>query len=82
MSINRATLDGHLGADPEIRTTNSGGRVATFRLATTEKWKDRATGEQKERTMWHSVVVFADWLVDVVEKKLKKGRAGLGRRLD
>lgn len=73
MSTNRATLDGHLGADPDIRTLPNGNRMASFRLATTETWKDKTTGEKMDRTQWHSVVCFSDWLADVVQKKLKKG---------
>lgn len=77
MSINKATLIGNLGADPEIRTTDSGTKVATFSLATSEKWTDRNTGEKRENTEWHRVVVFgqneSDGLAGVVEKFLKKG---------
>jgi len=71
--INKAMLIGHLGADPEVRTLNSGTRVASFSLATSESWKDKATGERKERTEWHRIVVFAPGLVDLAEKYLKKG---------
>jgi single-strand DNA-binding protein len=71
--LNRTSLMGRLGADPEIRTTQAGDKVASFRMATGERWKDRNTGEQKERTEWHSIVVFGP-LVNVVEKHLAKGR--------
>lgn len=71
--LNRASLIGRLGADPEIRSTQSGEKVASFRLATGEKWKDKATGEKKERTEWHSVVVWGP-LVRVVEEYLTKGK--------
>lgn len=73
MSINRATLEGHLGGDPQITSFQSGGRAMSFSLATTETWRDKATGEKKERTQWHRVVCFLDWLIDAVEPKLRKG---------
>ncbi len=72
-SVNKVILVGNLGADPEIRTLNSGDRVANLRIATSESWRDRATGEKKERTEWHRVVVFNDNIVKVVEQYLKKG---------
>jgi single-strand DNA-binding protein len=72
-SVNKVILVGHLGKDPEIRRTNSGDPVATFRLATSEAWKDKATGERKERTEWHTVVIFNDGLATLAEKYLKKG---------
>jgi single-strand DNA-binding protein len=72
-SVNKVILVGNLGADPEIRTLNSGDRVANLRLATSETWRDRNSGERKERTEWHRVVVFNDRLVEVIEKYLKKG---------
>ena len=71
--VNKVILLGHLGHGPSIRTTQTGAKVATFSLATSESWKDKATGERKERTEWHSVVVFNDRLVDVAEKYLRKG---------
>lgn len=71
--MNEATLIGNLGNDPEIRTTNNGSRVCNFSLATTEKWKDKQSGEKRERTEWHRVVVFQDGLVGVLEKYVKKG---------
>lgn len=70
--LNQVQLIGHLGADPEIRSTQGGDKVASIRLATSERWKDRATGEKKERTEWHSVVVFGS-LVQVIESYVKKG---------
>jgi single-strand DNA-binding protein len=72
-SMNRATLLGHLGGDPEIRRTQDGRPIATFSLATSEQWKDRNTGEKKEATEWHRIVVFNEALAGVVEKYLKKG---------
>jgi len=71
--INFATLIGHVGAEPEIRATRGGGKVATFSLATGETWKDKATGERKERTEWHRIVVFQEALVGVVEQYVGKG---------
>ena len=73
MSLNRAQIMGNLGKDPKIATFNNGGRAASFSLATTEKWKDKTTGEQRERTEWHNVVIYNDGLIGVVEKYLKKG---------
>jgi single-strand DNA-binding protein len=72
-SLNRVMLIGNLGADPEIRSFQNGGKVANLRIATSEKWKDKATGEQKEKTEWHSVAIFSEGLVGVVERFLKKG---------
>ena len=71
--VNKVILVGNLGADPEIRTLNSGDRVANLRLATSETWRDRSSGERKERTEWHRVVIFNDNLVKVAEQYLKKG---------
>jgi len=71
-SLNRVQLIGNVGADPEIRSVNSG-KVANFRIATSETWKDKNTGEKKERTEWHSIVVWNDGLVGVIEKYVKKG---------
>jgi single-strand DNA-binding protein len=73
-SVNKATLLGNLGADPEIRSLPNGGKVANLRVATSESWKDRATGERKEKTEWHSVSVFVEGLVGVVESFCKKGQ--------
>jgi single-strand DNA-binding protein len=72
-SVNKVILVGNLGADPEIRTLNSGDRVANLRLATSETWRDRGSGERKERTEWHRVVIFNDNLVKVAESYLRKG---------
>ena len=71
--MNRAQIMGRLGADPEIRTFQDGGRVCNMRIATSETWKDRETGEKKERTQWHSVAIFSDGLVRVAEQYLRKG---------
>lgn len=82
-SLNRVELIGNLGTDPKFRTFPSGGRVAGFRLATSEKWKDKNTGEEKSRTEWHTVQVFADGLVRIIEQYLKKGsRCYLAGRLE
>jgi single-strand DNA-binding protein len=72
-SVNKVILIGNLGKDPEIRTLNSGDRVANLRIATSETWRDRNSGERKERTEWHQVVIFNDNLVKVAENYLKKG---------
>ena len=72
-SLNKVMLIGNLGADPEIRSFSNGGRVANLRIATSESWKDKATGEKKERTEWHTVAIFTEGLVGVVERYLKKG---------
>jgi len=72
-SVNKVILVGNLGRDPEIRTLNSGDRVANFSVATSETWRDRNTGERRERTEWHRVVIFNDNLVKVAENYLKKG---------
>lgn len=72
-SVNKVILVGNLGKDPEIRTFQNGGRVAHFSLATSENWKDKATGEKKEKTEWHRVSVFNEHLIGVVERFLKKG---------
>ncbi len=72
-SVNKVILVGNLGADPEIRTLNSGDRVANLRIATSETWRDRNSGERKEKTEWHRVVIFNDNLVKVAEQYLRKG---------
>ena len=72
-SINKVILVGNLGRDPEIRTLNSGDKVANLNLATSESWRDRTSGERKERTEWHRVVIFNDNLVKVAENYLRKG---------
>jgi len=72
-SVNKVILVGNLGRDPEIRSLNSGERVANLSLATSETWRDKATGERKEKTEWHRVVIFNDNIVKVCENYLKKG---------
>jgi single-strand DNA-binding protein len=72
-SVNKVILVGNLGADPEIRSTQDGTRVANLRLATSESWRDKMSGERKERTEWHRVVIFNDRLADIAEKYLRKG---------
>ena len=72
-SLNKVMLIGNLGADPEIRSFQNGGKVANLRIATSESWKDKATGERKEKTEWHTVAIFSEGLVSVVERYLKKG---------
>ena len=72
-SVNKVILVGNLGKDPEIRTLTSGDRVANLSLATSETWRDRQSGEKKEKTEWHRVVIFNDNLVKVAENYLKKG---------
>ncbi|MDP2129779.1 MAG: single-stranded DNA-binding protein [Erythrobacter sp.] len=72
-SLNKVMLIGNLGADPEIRSFQNGGKVANLRIATSETWKDRQTGERKEKTEWHTVAIFSEGLVGVVERYLKKG---------
>ncbi|MXO49761.1 single-stranded DNA-binding protein [Erythrobacter gaetbuli] len=72
-SLNKVMLIGNLGADPEIRSFQNGGKVANLRVATTETWKDRNTGERQERTEWHTVAIFSEGLVGVVERFLRKG---------
>jgi single-strand DNA-binding protein len=72
-SVNKVILIGNLGADPEVRSFQNGGKVANLRLATTETWKDRNSGEKQERTDWHTVAVFGDGLAGVAERFLRKG---------
>ncbi len=72
-SVNKVILIGNLGQDPEVKSFQNGGRIANLRIATSEQWKDKATGERKERTEWHSVVLQSDGLVGVAERFLKKG---------
>ena len=72
-SVNKVILVGNLGADPEIRTLNSGDRVANLRVATSETWRDKSSGERKEKTEWHRVVIFNEGLCKVAEQYLKKG---------
>lgn len=72
-SVNKVIIVGNLGADPEVKSFQNGGRICNLRIATSEDWKDRSTGEKKERTEWHSVVLQSDGLVGVAERFLKKG---------
>ena len=72
-SVNKVILVGNLGADPEVKSFQNGGRIANLRIATSESWKDRQTGERKERTEWHNVVLQSDGLVGVAERYLRKG---------
>ena len=72
-SLNKVMLIGNLGADPEIRSFPNGGKVANLRIATSEQWKDRNTGERQERTEWHTVSIFSEGLINVVERFLRKG---------
>jgi single-strand DNA-binding protein len=72
-SVNKVILVGNLGADPEVKSFQNGGRICNLRIATSEDWKDRTTGEKKERTEWHSVVLQSDGLVGVAERFLRKG---------
>ncbi len=72
-SVNKVILVGNLGADPEVKSFQNGGRIANLRIATSESWKDKQTGEKKERTEWHTVVLQSDGLVGVAERFLRKG---------
>jgi single-strand DNA-binding protein len=73
MSINKVILIGNVGTDPEIRNTNDGREIASFSLATSESWKDKNSGEKKEKTEWHRLVVFSQGLVGIVKNYVKKG---------
>ena len=72
-SVNKVILIGNLGRDPEVRSFQNGGKVCNLRIATSETWKDKSSGERKERTEWHSVAIFQEGLVRVAEQYLKKG---------
>lgn len=72
-SVNKAIVVGNVGGEPEIRSTQDGSKIANFSLATSEGWKDKLTGERKDKTEWHRIVVFNQNLVDVVEKYVRKG---------
>lgn len=74
MSVNKVILVGNLGRDPEVRTTSNGNKVVQLSIATSERWRDRATGEQREKTEWHRVVIFNERLADVAERYLQRGR--------
>jgi single-strand DNA-binding protein len=71
--VNKVILVGNVGKDPEVRSTQDGTKIVQFSLATSETWNDRASGERKERTEWHRVVVFNERIADVVEKYVRKG---------
>jgi single-strand DNA-binding protein len=73
MSVNKVILVGNVGRDPEIRTMNSGNEVALFSLATSNSWKDKQTGERKEKTEWHRIVVYSPGLVGIIKQYVKKG---------
>ena len=72
-SVNKVILVGNLGRDPEVRTFQNGGKVCNLRIATSETWKDKTTGERKERTEWHSVAIMSDPVVRIAEQYLRKG---------
>ena len=72
-SVNKAILVGNLGADPEVRNLPSGGKVVNLSIATSESWKDKSTGEKRERTDWHRVVIFNEGLAGIAEQYLRKG---------
>jgi single-strand DNA-binding protein len=72
-SVNKVILVGNLGQDPEVRNLPSGGKVVNLSIATSERWKDRNTGEQREKTEWHRVVIFSEGLAKVAEQYLRKG---------
>ena len=73
MSINKVILVGNVGQDPEVRSTQDGREIANFSLATSDSWKDKNTGERKDKTEWHRVVVFSQGLVNIVKNYIKKG---------
>ncbi len=72
-SLNKVMIIGNLGADPEVRSFQNGGKVCNLRIATSESWKDRQSGERKEKTEWHTVSIFSEGLVGVAEQYLRKG---------
>ena len=72
-SVNKVIIVGNLGADPEVRSFQNGGKVCNLRVATSENWKDRNTGERREKTEWHTVAIFSEGLVRVAEQYLRKG---------
>lgn len=73
MSVNKAIIVGNLGRDPEVRTTQNGDKVCNFSVATSERWKDKNTGETKEKSEWHSIIIWNEHLISVAERFLKKG---------
>ena len=72
-SVNKVILIGNLGRDPEVRSFQNGGKVCNLRIATSEQWRDKASGERRERTEWHSVAIFSEPLIRVAEQYLRKG---------
>jgi single-strand DNA-binding protein len=72
-SVNKVILVGNLGRDPEIRSSQDGGKIANLSIATSESWRDKTSGERRDKTEWHRVVIFNDKLIEVVEKFLRKG---------
>ncbi len=72
-SVNKVIIIGNLGRDPEVRTFQNGGKVCNLRIATSENWKDKSTGERREKTEWHSVAIFNEGLVRIAEQYLRKG---------
>ena len=72
-SVNKVILIGNLGADPEVRQFQNGGQVCNLRIATSETWKDKNTGERREKTEWHNVAIFSEGLVRIAQQYLKKG---------
>lgn len=72
-SVNKVILVGNLGADPEIRNTQDGRKIANLRIATSERWKDKSSGEQREKTEWHRVTIFSEGIARVAEQYLRKG---------
>ena len=73
-SVNKVILVGNLGADPEVKSFSNGGRICNIRIATSESWNDRQSGEKRERTEWHSIVIRSDGLIGIAEKYLRKGK--------
>lgn len=73
-SVNKVILVGNLGADPEVKSFSNGGRICNLRIATSESWNDRQSGERRERTEWHSVVIRSDGLIGIAERYLRKGK--------
>ena len=73
-SVNKVILVGNLGADPEVKSFSNGGRICNIRIATSETWNDRQSGEKRERTEWHSIVIRSDGLIGIAEKYLRKGK--------
>lgn len=73
-SVNKVILVGNLGADPEVKSFSNGGRICNIRIATSETWNDRQSGEKRERTEWHSIVIRSEGLIGIAEKYLRKGK--------